>query len=105
MRIINSKEIEFNYANRLFLDAINLIDIEARNYFAIEVMISTLKCLARFNMHRIKDNTINQNLVSWSCLRCNKDESLSYVVTCLAMHNFIEEWIVNLRIQLIKEDA
>ena len=59
VRIINSKEIEFNYANRLLPDIINLIDLEVRNCFAKEVTISTLKYAARFNMHGIKDNTIN----------------------------------------------
>ena len=59
IRVINAWIVELNYIVSKYLEYYYLIDIEIRNTFKKDLLLSVLKCYYSFNICRIIDNIIN----------------------------------------------
>ena len=59
----DSRDAECSYVIRLYPDIYHMIDLNMRNFF-YNTIISVIKYTAKFNMYGIKDQIINEGLVS-----------------------------------------
>ena len=64
IRINDSIEKEYEYANQLFPTTIQLLDLNARNYFNKGTFQSMIKYSTKFNLYGMKNQLINHNIVA-----------------------------------------
>ena len=74
IRIVDSKQIEFDYVKSKLPEIVELIDLEVRVVYAKAMTILTIKCMYSFNHHSTWDTNINEEMVSNECPRCSKLE-------------------------------
>jgi len=72
---------ENQYASNQLGSKIKYIDIEVRNIHK-GVLAAKLKCISRFNYHRIRNFTINKDLTKIECPQCRQVEDWDYIVQC-----------------------
>ena len=71
----DSQDKEYDYAKKKFQENIDLVDLEARNYFGIGVTISILKWIYSFNYYYKRYIIINKEIVDTEYMRYNKREN------------------------------
>ena len=74
IRIVDAKQVEFEYVKSKLPEIAELINLEARMVCTKAAMISTIKCMYSFNYHGTRGTSINKEIVSNECLRCSELE-------------------------------
>ena len=103
LRVIDVKEEEKRYAWKKYRYKEDFIDLEARNTFcANKVMTSMIKCAHRYNHYGLRHAMINNNLVEANCPHCNQVKTWDHVIKCCKTKTLRREFIQELVIELVK---
>ena len=72
LRMIDAQEEELRHAKKKYGYKVDFIDLEARNMFsANKVITSMIKCTNSFNHYGLRHTMINNNMIEANCSRCN----------------------------------
>jgi len=75
MRVINTKQSKYKYAESQLGSYVEFANLEARNIFHEGASSSKIKCILGFNQYGKQNHKISKGLVKQECSRCLQIES------------------------------
>ena len=104
VRIIDAMTSESHYSLNKCPHQHELIERESRNVISQGLIAAALKCASGFNMHGMRDCTINKNVIDSSCLRHSEIEDWDHVVKCRCAEGKTHAFLNKARKALEKAD-
>ena len=102
VRIIDSNAMAMRMCKHKFKDKANLVNLSARKQFHGATR-SAVKCMIGFNHYAERHKTINMNLPSNKCPRCNAIETWSHVIQCESLRTVNEDIVEETHEELKKK--
>ena len=103
LRVIDAKEEEKRHAKKKYGYKEEFIDLEARNaFYANKIMTSMIKYANGYNHYELRYAMINNKLVKANCLCYNQVETQDHIIKCSETKVLRREFIRELVIDLVK---